>query len=134
MAQSNKVSIDGLASEMDAILTMYVANVETKTKTFLKALSKETAKEITANVAKAGINDRRKKYAKAWQSTEEHGRFFVHNKSEYRLAHLLEKGHPIVRNGVVVGRARAFPHIKPAEEKLIKKCDDLVKELGEVGV
>lgn len=134
MAQSNKVSIDQLASEVDTVLMMYASNVQTKTKTFLKALSKETAKEITANVAKAGIKDRRKKYAKAWQSTEEHGRFYVHNKTEYRLAHLLEKGHPIVRNGVVVGRAKAFPHIKPAEEKLIKKCDDLAKELTKVGV
>ena len=32
------------------------------------------------------------------------------------LTHLLEKEHPILANGMVVGRAKAHPHIKPVEE------------------
>lgn len=38
--------------------------------------------------------------------------YIVHNKTHYRIAHLLEKGHAKV-NG---GRTREFPHILPAAE------------------
>lgn len=45
------------------------------------------------------------------------------------LAHLLEFGHPIVSGGRTVGQARAFPHIKPAEEEVIAAYE---KELRKV--
>ena len=63
-----------------------------------------------------------KKYAKSWAVKEEKGvsgtpTFTIYNKKHYRLTHLLEYGH-VVRNGTgrTVGRAGAYPHIKPIEE------------------
>lgn len=41
----------------------------------------------------------------------------IYNKNKPRLGHLLEYGHDIVRNGIVIGHAKAYPHIKTNEEK-----------------
>ncbi len=46
----------------------------------------------------------------------------------YRLAHLLEDDHDIKRNGVVIGHARARPHIKKNEEKANRNLEKKVIE------
>lgn len=40
----------------------------------------------------------------------------VYNATRGQLTHLLEKEHPIVRNGEVVGRSKAHVHIAPVNE------------------
>ena len=53
----------------------------------------------------------------------------VRNKTDPQLTHLLEYGHPLVRNGKVVGNVEAKEHIRPVadwcadeiEKKLSKK-------------
>ena len=61
------------------------------------------------------------RYAKGW--TYERGKKYagrtvsvVRNKTDPQLTHLLEYGHPIVRNGKVVGNARPIEHIKPVAD------------------
>lgn len=42
----------------------------------------------------------------------------IYNKNKPQLGHLLEYGHKVVdRNGITVGNAKAYPHIKTNEEK-----------------
>lgn len=53
----------------------------------------------------------------------------VHNKDHYRLTHLLENGHE-TRDG---GRTRAFPHIAPAEQRVVAVYVRRVKEAIEKG-
>lgn len=60
-------------------------------------------------------------YAKAWKFKKNmKGKTGAIESKVYNeqgnLTHLLEKEHPIVSNGRVVGRAKAHPHIKPVEE------------------
>ena len=72
----------------------------------------------------AGVYGSWNAYNKGWAIKAEKKRksvmSIVHNKTKYRLTHLLEKGHAKV-NG---GRTQSFPHIAPvaeaAEEELVK--------------
>lgn len=68
------------------------------------------------------------RYKKGWRIKSESGRLkhsrIIYNE-EYRLTHLLEKGHA-KRNG---GRVEAIPHIEPAEKYAIQKIE---KGLGDL--
>ena len=64
------------------------------------------------------------KYNRGWtvMKTKRDKTATIHNATDYRLTHLLEKGHAKV-NG---GRTRAFPHIAPVAEE----CEDeLIKNI-----
>ena len=76
----------------------------------------------------------RKHYWRGWKKTKIRldkglGGILVtlHNDSKPTLTHLLEDGHrvvrggPLVLGGVVVGKARAFPHIEKAEKHALAR-------------
>ena len=82
----------------------------------------EDAKSIVADetVAYLKVNSpvgRRGKYAKGWRKKKDGTGYVVHNTTDYRLTHLLEKGHA-KRNG---GRTKAEPHISDAERLAIER-------------
>ena len=61
------------------------------------------------------------RYAKGWKYQRDkksrlliEGR--VYNATDGSLTHILEKGHPIIRNGVVVGRVKPQKHIEPVDQ------------------
>ena len=55
----------------------------------------------------------------------------IWNRTDYRLTHLLEFGHRLVsKNGTVYGHVKAFPHIRPVEDKYQDKFfTELVEEI-----
>ena len=82
----------------------------------------EDAKSIVADetVAYLKVNSpvgRRGKYAKGWRKKKDGTGYVVHITTDYRLTHLLEKGHA-KRNG---GRTKAEPHISDAERLAIER-------------
>ena len=88
----------------------------------VKQATKEAVKELkTTSPKKTGD------YAGSWRSktekktTGDSSTIYAGN-GEYRLTHLLEKGHA-KRGG---GRVSAIPHIKKVEQKAIKKLEDEV--------
>ena len=93
---------------------------EEAAKVAVRLLKAESPKRKTA---KGGT------YAKGWRASEVKGRWIVHNKTSYRLTHLLEKGHTEIDG---VKRVPAHPHIAPIEQKIVKKYVsdilDVVKE------
>lgn len=82
----------------------------------------EHAKSLVADETVAYLKDnspvgRRGKYAKGWRKKKDGTSYVVHNATDYRLTHLLEKGHA-KRNG---GRTKAEPHISDAERLAIER-------------
>lgn len=109
---NQKVSVDGLADAVMEGLEEYNKLATDKVKEAVKKAGTTVRKEISSTAPrKSG------RYASSWRSrtTAESStsmQVTVYSPSRYMLAHLLEHGHAL-RNG---GRARAFPHIAPAEE------------------
>lgn len=93
----------------------------------VNAALKETAEETAKLLRRGGPYHDRKgaKYTKDWdykQRTRAYNpitmteTYTVYNKKHYRLTHLLEHGHQVMRGGRKVGQAPAFVHISPAHD------------------
>ena len=68
-------------------------------------------------------------YQKGWRVrlvTDKRGRYVkeIHNKTDYQLTHLLEKGHAKTGGGTV----SAIIHIEPAERQASDQLEKLIKE------
>lgn len=99
-------------------------------------VGKEAVKKLkeTSPVNPKGRHSGR--YAKGW--TYEKGKKYrgkavgvVRNKTDPQLTHILEYGHPLVRNGEVVGNVEAREHIRPVAEWCAEEIENkLSKKLG----
>lgn len=115
------------------ILNEYSTDIQEGIERIAKEVAKEDVNKLknTTNTYKV----RSGKYNKGWTSTNvDKSRYsfnyVVHNKTDYQLTHLLEKGHRIIgRDGTVKGQARAFPHIAPVEEVSNKTFETEVQNL-----
>ena len=105
-------SIDDMADEIMKGMEEYLNLSQAVVKAAVRKTATSVKKEIQSNApVKTGA------YKKSWtmKKTAEDSHQFqitVYSKNHYWLTHLLERGHAL-RNG---GRARAFPHIAPAEQ------------------
>lgn len=128
---NRKVTPENLGAAIEQILTDYAHEVVTDTKEAVEATGKLAAETAQAYASRIG----RGKYAKSIKSKTESSTSFgttvVVYSTQYRIAHLLEHGHVVKKNGKVVGTARAFPHFTPAEATaetlLVRKIEQLVK-------
>lgn len=136
MSKSNKVSIENFANEISSVLMMYSNNVSDASSKWVESSAKKTAKNVKkyARTAISRMGKVGRKYVNGWVAKKDGYKWVVHNKDQYRLAHLLENGHDIVRNGRVVGHSSARPHISQAEHELLDMVKDLEKKLEEVKV
>ena len=121
-----KCSIDDLAEAVISELEDYSEVVAEGLKEDVKDVAKECMQDIKDNSPV-----RTGKYKKGWRIKTEFEsdsdiRLRIHNKTNYQLTHLLEKGHA-GRGGTVEGSAPAFPHIEPAEEKAERKLINKAK-------
>lgn len=121
------IKIDGLA---DAI-TKELANYSQEVTDGLKAEIKKVAKECDEDI-KQNSPIQSGSYKKGWGITLNYEgrddiRITVHNKTDYQLTHLLEKGHAKLNGGRVEGIAHIAPAEKNAAEKLFKRVRVVVK-------
>ena len=54
----------------------------------------------------------------------------IHNRTDYQLTHLLEKGHILKRGGRTLGRVPAKVHIAPVEERAIKNLEEAIEKIA----
>lgn len=124
------VSVDQLAAEIARGLAEYSQDVVEKVNLSSERVGKEAVKRLKQTSPK-----RYGKYAKSWTMKTEkaigqpHTRIIHAKAPHYRLTHLLEYGHAKVGGGRVEGR----PHIRPAEEMVIKEFVAEVEEAIERG-
>ena len=119
------VTVDEMLEAVQDVLGGYVEEVTEAVNRAAVSTALSTRDELRKTSPRRTGN-----YARSWTETttenERNGLYTatVHNKKHYRLTHLLEYGHALVSGG----RARAFPHIKPAEQKAIKQFTQKVEE------
>ena len=124
---SKKVTIDNLDDAIMGILKEYDNDVSRNLTDITKRVAREGVKALKSeSKSKFGTSkSRKKKYASTWTSRMETKRYSsqgtIYN-TQAGLPHLLENGHAKVNGGRVRGRA----HIKPVEEKLIRKFESEV--------
>ena len=125
---STKVKVDNLTSAIMRELDNYVGVTDEAVD---KGVS-ETAKAAVKKLQSAHPKDSGqygswdKSYNKGWTitKTKRDKKATIHNKTDYQLTHLLEKGHAKV-NG---GRTRAFPHIAPVEQECEEELMNNIKK------
>ena len=107
----------------------------------MQAVFDEVGKEAAQMLRKTSpVNPKGKhsgRYAKGWtyergkRGNGQKGSGVVRNKTDPQLTHILEYGHPLVRNGKVVGHVDAREHIRPVADWVAKETEKrLIKQLG----
>jgi hypothetical protein len=120
-------SVDNLADAILQELENYSESVTEDLKKAVDVVAKEVNEEIKKHIT---FNEPTGKYVKAfkvkktYESKFSKGKTWYVSGGEYRLAHLLEKGHVKIGGG----RTRAFPHIIFGEELAKKRMEELAKE------
>lgn len=87
-------------------------------------VAKDAVKKLKSNSPKLTGS-----YAKGWRQKEnkfigQPNTHIIHNKTDYQLTHLLEKGHAKAGGG----RVEAIPHVRPAEQEAIEQFTSEVEE------
>jgi len=119
------INIDQLAAEIAKGLAEYSQDVVEKVNVSSEKVGKAAVKQLKQTSPK-----KTGKYAKSWTISTEKAigqpdLRIIHAKApHYRLAHLLEYGHAKVGGGRVEGR----PHIRPAEEEVIREFTREIEE------
>ena len=108
------VNVKGASSIEDAVSEI-LGSAEYAVMEASYQASKKAAQETVKDLKKLSPKRRAGKYAKGWKAKKQDNGYIVYNGVLPGYTQLLEKGHDVVKNGKKVGRARASPHIKPAE-------------------
>ena len=121
-----QISIDGLADAIMKELEQYAEITNESVKAGTKKVTQNAVRELkTTSPKQAGD------YAKSWKSKviseNSHSikSVIYAGDGQYRLTHLLEKGHA-KRGG---GRVQGQPHIAPVEKLCIDKLMEEIKKL-----
>lgn len=100
-------------------------------------VGKEAAQKLRETSPKNPKGKHSGRYAKGWtyekgkRSTSHQAVGVVRNKTDPQLTHLLEYGHPLVRNGKVVGNVDPKEHIRPVAEWV---ADTVESQLGNIKI
>lgn len=126
-----RVPANELAAAVDEILTGYAQDVTEIVKDEAEDVAKDCVAEIKTNARRLFRTKGPNPYANSWRKkvTERTSQGIVVTvySRKYQIAHLLEHGHAVVRNGQMVGRAPAYPHIGPAEDNASRELQKRIK-------
>lgn len=124
----------GSAGQFYAIMDEILKDVEENVEETTDRIARETAKDIARDINRQAQEKGWGSLKDSWDVAEELvagplstrvrlNKVYIVHSWNYRLPHLLENGHKL-RQG---GRARAFPTIRPAEQRGIKEFETKLK-------
>lgn len=127
-----RVSVSNFSDAVQNQIDLYCKEVAASVPDAVDQSAKKCLESIKAHIAMAGIND--KDYSKSWKKKCElksafYTSYRIYSKTRYRIAHLLEHGHTKVsKDGKVIGKTKAFPHLIYAEEDSVQFLENLIKK------
>lgn len=111
-----RINIDKIAASVMENMEIYLANTIADVKHAVDVVARETVEELRETSPIGSTGD----YAKSWahrlhpdRGKDYHARVVYSKKPDYRITHLLEKGHDTANGNWVDPR----PHIAAAEAK-----------------
>ena len=131
-----RCKIDNLDKAIEDILTEYGNDFAKATQEAVFKVSKIAQQEVKAASPVRKYGKRKGRYKKGWTTKEEtvsrvRTDVIIHNRTDYQLTHLLEKGHVLVRGGRKRGRVPARVHIAPVEEHAIKNMEEAIEKIAQ---
>jgi len=136
---SRRVKPWELADAIDQILIEYEGDVIGGTRKAITKVSEKVKDEVKeASPVGPSWAKKRGRYAKGWAvkelgSTQTTVHTVIHNRTDYQLAHLLEKGHILAHGGQYDRRSPARVHIAPAEQHAEKYMEEAIKRIAQEG-
>ena len=134
MSRMSYAEADKLADVISSLFKTYTDEITEGIKKNVDIVSDEVNTEIKEHIS---FDQPTKDYVKAFRikrsaSEDRYNKtniWYVSGK-QYRLTHLLEKGHALWRGG----RTKAFPHIKYGEEiaqkRMVELSEEVIKNAG----
>lgn len=117
-----------LAEAVNGVLNEYLGYTEEVLQKAVKESVDVAVNQLRQNAPRKS-GDYAEGFTAAYEDKHKHSFFGVaYNKEHYRLTHLLEYGHDVIRNGKKVGRARSFPHYDAATETAVRLYEAKLEE------
>ena len=128
-----KIGAVDLTKTVNALFVSYGQDVNEVLYDSMQNVADEAVKELKSVNKFASDGHPTGEYSKSWDKVEQQTSrlaksVIVYNEEHYRLTHLLENGHALKRGGRTIGSVKAYPHIYPVEQKVVK---DFEKEVIE---
>ena len=119
-----------LAFEIEKQLKEYTDEIKETVWDIAMDVSEDAVKRLKEESPKGRQSG---KYAKSWARTTDRNGIIIHaGRGEYRLTHLLEKGHALKRGGRKVGKCPAYPHIEKVEKECVEQyVEEIERRLGQ---
>ena len=131
------VTVSNFSDAVQNEIDLYCKQITQSVPDAVDQAAKKCLESIKAHVAMAGIND--KDYSKSWKKICElksafYTAYRVYSEKRYRIAHLLEHGHAkVTKDGKVIGKTKAFPHLIYAEKDSVQFLENLLKKKVQEG-
>lgn len=128
-----KIGAIDLAETVNALFVSYGQDVNEVLYESMNSVADTAVKELRSVNKFASDGHPTGEYSASWDKLEEYTSnlsktVIIYNEEHYRLTHLLENGHALKRGGRTIGSVKAYPHIYPVEQKVVK---DFEKEVIE---
>lgn len=133
LGQKSDGSISAAMKTVQDQLAAFGVQIDDSIQEIFDEVGKEAVKMLKATSPVNEKSPQKGRYAKGWKY--ERGKkvrgvtmSYVRNAKDPQLTHLLEFGHPIVRNGVTVGNADPKPHIADVAKWVAEEANKRIQK------